>query len=75
MWFINILFNYRKDAELMREPLQIKTRSEAGNKIITVRIKEDTLTTFDKIATESNYLRNELISIILRYGVNNIEII
>ncbi len=56
------------------EPLIIKKRGEDGNKLITVRIKEDTLSQLDKIASESNYSRNELINIILAHGVKNIKI-
>ena len=56
------------------EPLKIKRRGEDGSKIITVRIKEDTLAELDRIAAESNYSRNELINIILAHGVKNIEI-
>ncbi len=56
------------------EPLKIKKRGEDGSKIITVRIKEDTLAQLDRIAAESNYSRNELINIILAHGVRNIEI-
>ena len=56
------------------EPLKIKRRGEDGSRVITVRIKEDTLTALDKIAAESNYSRNELINIILIHGVQNIEI-
>lgn len=39
------------------EPLKIKKRGEDGNKVITVRIKEDTLSALDKIAGENNYSR------------------
>ncbi len=56
------------------EPLRIKKRGEDGSKIITVRIKEDTLAQLDRIAAESNYSRNELINVILAHGVRNIEI-
>lgn len=59
---------------MKNEPLVIKKRGEDGNRIITVRIKEDTLAELDKIASESNYSRNELINIILSHGVKNIEI-
>ncbi len=65
----------KREAAFMKEPLQIKKRGEDGSKIITVRIKEDTLAALDKIAAESNYSRNELINVILKYGVDNIEII
>lgn len=56
------------------EPLKIKKRGEDGTKIITVRIKEETLCELDRIASESNHSRNELINLILAYGVKNIEI-
>lgn len=59
---------------MKNEPLKIKRRGEDGTKIISVRIKEDTLTALDEIAKESNYSRNELINIILSHGVKNIEI-
>lgn len=55
--------------------LKIKKRGEDGNKIISVRIKEDILSELDRIAKESNYSRNELINLILQYGVENLEII
>ena len=55
--------------------LKIKKRGEDGNKIISVRIKEDTLKELDRISKESNYSRNELINLILRYGIDNLEII
>ncbi len=57
-----------------KDTLVIKKRGEDGNKIISVRIREDTLKELDRIASESNYSRNELINIILDYGVHNIEI-
>lgn len=56
------------------EPLKIKRRADDGNRIITVRIREDTLSELDRLATESNRSRNELINIILSHGVKNIEI-
>ena len=56
------------------EPLIIKKRGEDGNRIITVRICEDTLAELDRLAAESNRSRNELINIILAHGVKNIEI-
>ena len=59
---------------MKNEPLKIKKRGEDGNKVITVRIKEDLLSEIDRLANESNYSRNELINVILRHGVENIEI-
>ena len=59
---------------MKNEPLIIKRRGEDGNRIITVRIREETLAALDRIAAESNRSRNELIYIILAHGVQNIEI-
>ena len=56
------------------EPLKIKKRGEDGTKIISVRIKEDTLNELDRISAECNYSRNELINMILSHGVKNIII-
>lgn len=56
------------------EPLKIKKRGEDGYKLISVRIKEDTLAQLDKIASETNYSRNELINLILKHGAKNIII-
>ena len=60
--------------EAKKDVLKIKRRGEDGNRLITVRIKEETLSALDKIAKESNYSRNELINIILEHGVRTIEI-
>ena len=56
------------------EPLKIKKRGEDGHRLITVRIREETLAALDKISADTNYSRNELINIILRHGVENIVI-
>ena len=56
------------------EPLKIHRRGEDGNRIISVRIREETLAELDRLAAETNYSRNELINIILAHGVKNVEI-
>lgn len=56
------------------EPLKIHRRGEDGNRMISVRIREETLAELDRLAAETNYSRNELINIILAHGVKNIEI-
>ena len=61
-------------SDFQKEPLRIKRRGEDGNKMITVRIREDTLAEIDKIASMANYSRNELINIFLSHGVKNIII-
>ena len=59
---------------MKNDPLIIKKRGDDGNRIITVRIREDTLAELDRLAAESNRSRNELINLILALGVNNIDI-
>ena len=59
---------------MKNDPLIIKKRGDDGNRIITVRIREDTLAELDRLAAESNRSRNELINLILALGVKNIEI-
>lgn len=56
------------------EPLIIKKRGEDGNRIISVRIREEILSKLDKLSAETNHSRNELINLILAHGVENIEI-
>ena len=56
------------------EPLKLKKRGEDGSKVITVRLREETLAELDRIAAETNYSRNELINLILAHGVKNIVI-
>ncbi len=47
---------------------------EDGKRIISVRIKVETLVELDRISGEVNCSRNELINIILAHGVKSIEI-
>ena len=57
------------------DPLVIRRRGEDGNRVITVRIREDILAKLDKLSAETNHSRNELINLILAHGVDNIEIL
>ena len=56
------------------EPLVIKRRGEDGNRVITVRIKESILVDLDKLSSDTQRSRNELINIILEHGLKNVEI-
>lgn len=58
-----------------QKPLQIKRRGEDGNRVITVRIKESTLAKIDEASKEVNRSRNELINLLLEYGIENMEIV
>ena len=60
---------------MSNEPLKIKKKYDDGNRVISIRIREDLLTKLDNIATSSNRSRNEIINIILEHGVENTEIV
>ena len=64
----------RDDDVVNDSKLIIKRRGEDGYKLISVRIKEETLEALDKLAAETNYSRNELINLLLRHGVDHVEI-
>ena len=55
-------------------PLILKKRGEDGNRVISLRIKEEILQGLDQIVEKTNYSRNELINVLLKYGLENIEI-
>ena len=57
-----------------KEPLKIKRRGEDGHRVISIRIPIEIMEKLDKIAQESNRSRNEIINILLEYGVENIII-
>ena len=54
--------------------LVIKKRGEDGSRVISLRVRQELLDALDDLAKECNYSRNEVINIILEYGVENIEI-
>ena len=54
--------------------LKIKKRGEDGYRVISLRIEEPILEQVDRIAADTGHSRNELINIILAYGLQEIEI-
>ena len=52
----------------------IKKKYDDGNRVISVRIREDVLAELDKLADATNRSRNEIINIILEHGIKNIAI-
>ncbi len=51
------------------------TKGEDGYKTFSIRVKEETVTALDGLATKSNRSRNELVNMILEQAVNNVEVI
>lgn len=62
----------------MSDKLEIFKKSnlkgEDGYKTFTVRIKEETVKQLDDIAAKTNRSRNELINMMLEYGIRNCNI-
>ncbi len=62
----------------MANKLTITKRSnlkgDDGYKVFSVRIKESTAERLDAISQESNRSRNELINMMLEFGIENCEI-
>ena len=56
------------------EPLKIKRKYDDGNRVISIRIREDLLAQLDALANASNRSRNEIINLILEHGIQNTEI-
>lgn len=54
--------------------LVIKKRGEDGSRVISLRVPQELLDELDALAKECNYSRNEVINIILEYGIRNVEI-
>lgn len=46
-------------------------KGEDGYKTFSIRIKEETVNTLDKLSKDTNRSRNELINILLDYAINN----
>lgn len=54
--------------------IRINKKGEDGYRVISVRIKEETLKKIDDLSAKSNRSRNEIINIILENSVNDVEI-
>lgn len=51
-----------------------KMKGDDGHRVFSIRIREETVQALDQIAAETNRSRNELINILLDYGIANAEI-
>ncbi|MDE6728560.1 MAG: ribbon-helix-helix domain-containing protein [Oscillospiraceae bacterium] len=49
-------------------------KGDDGYKVFSVRIKDETVERLEQIAQETNRSRNELINMLLEFGIENCEI-
>lgn len=52
----------------------IPLRGDDGYKVFSVRIKDITTNKLDEISAKTNRSRNEIVNIMLEYGIKNCEI-
>lgn len=50
------------------------TKGDDGYKIFSVRVKRETVNALDELARRTRRSRNELINLLLTYGVEHVEI-
>jgi len=61
----------------VNEKLVIKKKSltgEDGYKVFSIRIKDETVARLDTLSKATNRSRNELINLLLEFGLNNSEV-
>ncbi len=51
-----------------------KLKGEDGHKVFSIRVKDETVKKLDEISAATNRSRNELINIMLEFGIENYEI-
>ena len=56
---------------MKREILISRKKGEDGHKVVSVRMREDTLAKLDELSAQTNRSRNELISMALRYALDH----
>jgi metal-responsive CopG/Arc/MetJ family transcriptional regulator len=59
---------------MTKNTIRISRRGDDGFRIISVRIRESTLSKIDDAAEKSNRSRNEIINILLVHGIEALEI-
>lgn len=53
--------------------LVIRKKGEDGTKTFSVRLKEETIRRIDELSVKTERSRNELINMLLEYGLDNCE--
>jgi metal-responsive CopG/Arc/MetJ family transcriptional regulator len=59
---------------MILKAILIKRKGDDGYKVISVRIKENTLNKIDELSKDSNRSRNELINILLENCVDDVTV-
>lgn len=60
---------------MKREILISRKKGEDGHKIVSVRIRDETLARLDDLSAQTNRSRNELINLLLEEALQNVTVI
>ena len=61
-------------AEEIRIRKKVAKRGDDGYKIVSVRMKDELIEKLDRLSTDTNRSRNELINILLEAAVNIVKV-
>lgn len=61
-------------AEEIKIKKKVAKRGDDGYKVVSVRMKDELIEKLDKLSTESNRSRNELINLLLEASVDIVKI-
>ena len=60
---------------MQREILISRKKGEDGHKIVSVRMRDETLARLDDLSAQTNRSRNELINLLLEEALQNVTVI
>ena len=60
---------------MKREILISRKKGEDGHKIVSVRMRDETLARLDDLSAQTNRSRNELINLLLEEALQNVTVI
>ena len=61
---------------IMKREIRItKKKGEDGRKIVSVRMREDTLKSLDELSEKTNRSRNELINLLLEEALQDVSVV
>ena len=60
---------------MKREILISRKKGEDGHKIVSVRMRDETLARLDDLSAQTNRSRNELINLLLQEALLNVRVI
>lgn len=60
---------------MKREILIIRKKGEDGHKVVSVRMREETLARLDELSAQTNRSRNELINLLLEEALKDVSVV